>query len=289
MLTRLGLAENIRALSTISGGTIIGTVYALSRAERKSFNTFYEEFYATLLHRNVVKGAFARLRDDVSRSPSLIRAAASVYAEDGFARNATLGDLAESEHVPDELIFSATEFEGGRAFRFQTSRRASVYVGSESALSVPDPLWREIQLADVVAASSCFPSAFEPFLFPDDFAWKRPLPQVRGALGVAYERPLPLMDGGAYDNQGVNGVRTAYRRKDMQLGWMLISDSSPRRGKDAFYTPETDKEGRITFGAAAGLVAALLIASLLSLISLVVDAAGEITGNMEERTPAVLD
>jgi predicted acylesterase/phospholipase RssA len=288
VLTRLGLADRIRTLSTISGGTIVGAAYALSRARGEPFDTFFSGFYETLRTRNVVAEAFGRLHDvpgvlgtgDLRGQPvpSLIRAAAAVYADDAFVRDATLGDLADSQAVPDELIFSATEFRGGRAFRFQTSRRAPGYVGSSGDLKIPDPLWRQIRLADVVAASSCFPIAFEPLLFPDDFAWTDPLPVVRSTLGDGYRTPVALMDGGVYDNQGVDGVRTVYRRSGMALGWLLVSDSSPRRGSEAFYAPETEveKSGGLKLKAVPRLAAALLVVSLLSLGSLVVDLVREL-------------
>jgi predicted acylesterase/phospholipase RssA len=288
VLTRLGLAERIRTLSTISGGTIVGAAYALSRAQDEPFDTFFSGFYEALRTRNVVAEAFGRLHDvrgvldeeDLRGQPvpSLIRAAAAVYADEDFVGDTTLGDLADSQAVPDELIFSATEFRGGRAFRFQTSRRAPGYVGSSGDLKVPDPLWRQIRLADIVAASSCFPIAFEPILFPDDFAWTDPLPMVRDALGDGYRTPVPLMDGGVYDNQGVDGIRTVYRRSGMALGWLMVSDSSPRRGSEAFYAPETEveKSGGLKLKAVPRLAAALLVVSVLSLGSLVVDLVREV-------------
>ncbi|MEP0548105.1 MAG: patatin-like phospholipase family protein [Rhodothermales bacterium] len=288
VLTRLGLADRIRTLSTISGGTIVGAAYALSRTRDEPFGAFYYGFYEALRTRNVVAEAFDRLHEVPAApgqgehrghpAPSLIRAAATVYADDNFVGDATLGDLAGSPKTPDELIFSATEFRGGRAFRFQTSRRAPGHVGSSGDLRIPDPLWRQIRLADVVAASSCFPIAFEPILFPDDFAWTEPLPAVRGALGDGYRSLLPLMDGGVYDNQGVDGVTTAYRRSGIELGWLLVSDSSPERGSEAFYTPQTEAEesGGLPLKAVPRLAAALLVVAALSLGSLGVDLVREV-------------
>lgn len=288
VLTRLGLADRIRTLSTISGGTIVGAAYALSRTRDEPFGAFYDRFYETLRTRNVVAEAFERLHEAPEAFeqgkgrdhpvPSLIRAAAAVYADDDFVGDATLGDLVSSSTTPDELIFSATEFRGGRAFRFQTSRRAPGHVGSSGELKVPDPLWRQVRLADIVASSSCFPIAFEPILFPDDFVWTEPLPAVRDALGDGYRTPLPLMDGGVYDNQGVDGITTVYRRSGIELGWLLVSDSSPERGSEAFYTPQTDaeKSGGLALKTIPRLAATLLVVAVLSLVSLGVDLVREL-------------
>ena len=288
VLTRLGLADRLRTLSTISGGTIVGAAYALSLSRGEPFDAFYARFYETLRTRNVVREAFARLHDhpdgqgrgeaQQQRVPSLIRAAAAVYADPAFVGDATLGDLADSPAVPDELVFSATEFRSGCAFRFQTSRRAPGYVGNSDDLKVPDPLWRQIRLADAVAASSCFPIAFEPILFPDDFTWDVPLPGVRDALGDDYPAPLALMDGGVFDNQGVDGVQTVYNRRALELGWLMVSDTSPRRGSRAFHAPEA--EGRAKGKTSPGLrlkwvpwlAAILLVAAVLSFGALAVDA-----------------
>ena len=36
---------------------------------------------------------------------------------------------------------------------------------------LPREVAQHIRLADVVAASSCFPGGFEPFVFPQQFEW----------------------------------------------------------------------------------------------------------------------
>jgi predicted acylesterase/phospholipase RssA len=239
LLERVGLLARVRTLSTISGGTILGAAWALSRARREGFDAFYARAWETLRSLNVVREAVARLAErdrDASggggeRPASLIRAAARVYAESPLLGTAKLGELidaADPEQGPDELIFSATEFHSGRAYRFQTSRRSRVWVGNVPPLEIPAGVAREVRVADVVAASSCFPGAFEPLVFPRDFAWSDPA-AVAAALGGF--PPLPLMDGGIFDNQGVDGALTVYRRAGMfdQLGLLLVSDTSQRR------------------------------------------------------------
>ncbi len=230
LLERAGLLGRVRTLSTISGGTIVGAAWALSRARRESFGDFYGRAWKTLLSLNVVREAAARLaRGDGGAGASLIRAAARVYAGSELLGEARLGELMDNAEGPDEAIFSATEFHSGRAYRFQTSRRSRVRVGNLPPLQIPTEVAREIRLADVVAASSCFPGAFEPLVFPRDFAWADAAAVAR-ALGSRFP-PVPLMDGGIYDNQGVDGAVTVYQRGAMfeQLGLLLVSDTSQRQ------------------------------------------------------------
>lgn len=231
MLRRLALLKRVRTLSTVSGGTITGAIYALSCAREESFDAFYDRLYRALESRNVVANAFAALQADgrAGLAPSLIRAAADVYAQEDFVGDAHFSMLMDTSEGPDDLVFSSTEFRTGLAFRFQTSRHGDPYIGNQPPLRIPESVARSIRLADVVAASSCFPGAFEPIRFPDDFQWEAPLDQVRRQLGEGFSDPVPLMDGGVYDNQGVDGVKQVYRRRGREVGFVIISDTSPRK------------------------------------------------------------
>jgi hypothetical protein len=65
---------------------------------------------------------------------------------------------------------------------------------------VEPPVARNVRLADVIAASSCFPGIFEPINFPDDFRWPsaagQTLDEVRGQLHTKLSSGVPLMDEG---------------------------------------------------------------------------------------------
>jgi predicted acylesterase/phospholipase RssA len=248
LLDRVALLPKVRTLSTISGGTITGAAWALSCARREPFATFYARVWEALRSLNVVKDAVAKLakRGRGEGTASLIGAAAQVYAASPLFGDAKLGDLMDSPHGPDELIFAATEFHSGLAYRFQTSRRSPrMIVGSPAPLRIPPSVAREVRLADVVAASSCFPAAFEPLVFPRDFTWSDPV-AVREQLGGERFPPVPLMDGGIYDNQGVDGALTVYDRAGMfdQLGLLLVSDTSQRK-EPLFREPKASRLPRL--------------------------------------------
>jgi predicted acylesterase/phospholipase RssA len=74
-----------------------------------------------------------------------------------------------------------------------------------------------IRIADVVAASSCLPGVFGPLGFPDDFAW--PGGEVPATIRAVFShggkpRPITLMDGGIYDNQGIESLMLADQQVD---------------------------------------------------------------------------
>ncbi|HET9765470.1 MAG TPA: patatin-like phospholipase family protein [Thermoanaerobaculia bacterium] len=256
LFDRVALLPKVRTLSTISGGTIVGAAWALSCAKREAFAAFYARAWETLRSLNVVSAAVARLAGRKTEhgaaghgeagdgASSLIRAAARIYAASPLFGDAKLGELIDSEHGPDELIFSATEFHSGRAYRFQTSRRSRVKVGNLAPLEIPATVAREVRLADVVAASSCFPGAFEPLVFPRDFAWSDAA-AIGAQLGERFPQ-VPLMDGGIYDNQGVDGAVTVYDRAGMfeRLGLLLVSDTSQRK-EPLFGEPKASRLPRL--------------------------------------------
>ena len=283
ILHRVGLAEQIDTLSTISGGTIAGAMYAHSRIRNRPFPAFYDQLYTAMRDCNVVKTAFSQLLgDSTEATPSLIQAAADVYATDTFVgdvRFAELMNASSQPGVPNQLVFSATEFRKGRAYRFQTSAATDPVFGSLAPLDIPKPVARKVRVADAIAASSCFPSGFEPFSFPDRFDWGgESIAAIHDQLGATFPASLPLMDGGVFDNQGVNGIRTVYRRKNLSLGWLLVSDSTTA-SDEVFYTPPSASAGFWTnlFGgvslntvATGGVV--LGVAALMSAAILAFDA-----------------
>ncbi len=266
VLCRLDRLDMISTLSTISGGTLLGACYALSRTRDEPFDTFYQRMYRTLRDVNVIEDAFKRLNksdDNGKTAPSLVRAAAKVYASDAFAGDARMGDLFPQVKQPEEdrsgplndlgrrVVFSATEFASGIAFRFQTGDPGQNYYAGNGRYRVDQDILKHVRLADAMAASSCFPSVFEPIRFPDDFDWgSRSVADIRAQLPDAFADPVPLMDGGTFDNQGVNGILTTYRPASVRehFGWMMVSDSSPEKEPPIFKDPVEKDHLGLTIG-----------------------------------------
>lgn len=268
LLKKVDLIDDVRCISTISGGTFTGVSYALSKADEKEFGQFFREFRKFLKSSNAIDQALERIYRTPSPSGSndlsLIRAAADYYYESLF-RGRLFGELlslVREKKVFSELIFNATEFRGGNGFRFRASDNRSAFIGNQ-VFSIPEEVAAQIRLAEIVAASSCFPGAFEPIRFPDDFHWKSPLDAIRAELvkdihnPAANPRdypngfkdkdhpmdctPLPLMDGGIFDNQGI--AATVLADSKNRFGLYLITDTSQR--EDDFYTvPKPAPKGR---------------------------------------------
>ncbi len=225
-LERLGLLEDVSILSTVSGGTLVGMKYALSTTEGIAFKRFYDEFYAFLRDVNLNKLSLARIGDrnddTVLRYTNLITSFADVYDEH-LLNGKRFGIFwrEDPSHLR-EIIFNATEFRTGIAFRFQKSLKPSAKIGNGN-IAISQDSAGQIRLADIAAASSCFPGGFEPIAFPGDFDW--PGNQIPRELQELVQHPVPLMDGGIYDNQGIDSVIMSIDRNDNAIGAFIISDT----------------------------------------------------------------
>lgn len=247
VLQRSGLLPSVAVLSTVSGGTLTGCRYAVSLAEGEPFDAFFASMLDFLCRTNVVARAFAGLartrRSGDSRSLSVISAAADVYASEKFLGKRRFGQILDARTHLEEIAFNATELQSGVAFRFQASRSQAAKIGNGNVF-IKSSLARDVRLADIVAASSCFPGAFEPIGFPDDFAWPsgRLPPERRAELSSSFPGLLPLMDGGIYDNQGTDGLLLADQRSGPKADLFIVSDTQQRR--DSLYTQRPPGEAR---------------------------------------------
>ncbi|HZH31880.1 MAG TPA: patatin-like phospholipase family protein [Pyrinomonadaceae bacterium] len=279
MLHRLGIMQEVRVLSTVSGGTFTGMAYAVSILERETFEAFYQRVYGFLKDTHVIKRALDNLSSGDTTAPeqmpSLIRSAAQVYASDEMFGDRRLDQLlnsSEPSHLTD-IIFNAVEFRHGISFRFQTSRSGSGVIGN-GELVVSDEVSRDIRLADIAAASSCFPAAFEPLRFPDDFRWpdRRTLEEARQNLSRTFQTEcVPLMDGGIFDNQGLDSVVNVYKRTWNSDGkkpdLFIISDTS-QRSESLLKFPPKKRTGWLSLRAINVLAWILFALALMSSISL---------------------
>jgi predicted acylesterase/phospholipase RssA len=228
-LNHLGMLSEIHTLSSVSGGSLIATGFALSQKKGESFQEFYDNVCEFLPELNTLEELLKTLKDPnppvASGAKTLITSFASVYREKFFKRyydDAKFGIFWEKDpEIPlKEIIFNATEFKAGIAFRFQKSQYQSVIGNGKVWLD--EEVAKEIRMSDIMAASSCIPAAMEPMNFPQDFHWPGD-PEGKAARGGRAARPfckkveahlmdnfgvstVPLMDGGVYDNQGISSI-----------------------------------------------------------------------------------
>jgi predicted acylesterase/phospholipase RssA len=239
-LHKLGLIDQVTMLSTVSGGALVGAKYIdeLCKDPEKEnpdfFDNFFDGFYNFLKNQALPDRWLKQIKiqkkvtPDLqvnsfqNTTPSLIRAAANIYSESiengGLLGETRLGIIKEAQarfHIK-EIIFNTTELHTGLGFRFRVgnllSNEDKRIVGNKY-FRLPSTVTEKIRLADVVAASSCFPGGFEPILFPQDFnwpegSWKDIENKIKSSLQVkeGILKTLPLTDGGIYDNLGVNAL-----------------------------------------------------------------------------------
>ncbi|HWK88595.1 MAG TPA: patatin-like phospholipase family protein, partial [Longimicrobium sp.] len=266
LIERVGLLPGVMGLSTVSGGTIFGMAWAVSMIDGKSFDEFDDAFSKYLLGTNVIGEALHGLRAGRASGEwaSLIRAAADVYARPNFLGDRRLGEVLAAPGLQlQEVIFNTTEFHRGLDFRFRRSKDAEAIIGNWF-LRVPPSVAQNVRLADVTAASSCFPGGFEPIVFPQQFDWspQYPLDAALKALPADFHGGLPLMDGGVYDNQGVESLEYAFdKQPDVTF---VVCDVSARNTSMFDVPPDPGSRGFLTL---RGVWRLALLMALLALAS----------------------
>ncbi|MDB5282099.1 MAG: hypothetical protein JWO06_1174, partial [Bacteroidota bacterium] len=234
------LLERVKFITGASGGALTGILFSAHNHLGIPFSTTY-----------------ARLRQDILMEDKILQEAVKVIADDkqwpreSLKRRNTINAFAKvyqkmvfddlnfglywdkTKATVDEVCFSASELENGRTFRFQTDGK------DETKEMIGNPYLRltdkntvgakKMLLGDILAASSCAPGGFEPMIFPGDFATNREhLKDLEDTLVAAknhdwehyesFKRSFALMDGGITDNQGVEGLKLAHKRRKETKG-----------------------------------------------------------------------
>ena len=266
------LLDHVSFISSASGGTITAAVYSMRRRKGVSFENIYKEILAQLEGEKLLLKALEKLNDEEawnggSKSRNFINAFAKAYDKDLF-RGETFGiftNEGEGSGKDFEVCFNATEFRRGLSFRFQADDRSSThelngnyYIHFNTRQS---DTYKDVKLGDILAASSCFPSGFEPILFPEDFAYsegdkKISANDLREALlvetynkkinSLPVNESIGLMDGGVTDNQGLQSAMNAdnLRRKNKvkEFDLILVSDVASYF-MDAYQNPKESYKG----------------------------------------------
>jgi predicted acylesterase/phospholipase RssA len=235
-LDRLGILEDVRVISSASGGSFIGSTYAISLKQRQSFEQYYADTVRALREGQVLQWVLARLAQDVPRAVSgrrnFVTGLADAY-DRHFFHGARFGLLLDEEpptHLGN-VVINATEAKYALAFRFQTDGD----IGNDR-IRIDRAHARHMRMADVMAASSCVPGGLEPLMFPQDFVWEGE--DARRACAAITERlraehgvdAIPLMDGGVHDNQGIEGVLLTVDRW-RQAGTSVAAERPSARGR----------------------------------------------------------
>jgi len=234
------LLKNVQVLSTVSGGTFTGVRYAVSLQQNKDMKTCYKELCDFMRTVDLTTESLTLLNSKTHfgyKAKNLINAFALVYYEK-FEKN--LFSVLWSDSHLKEISFNASEFSNGAYFRFQKTKNDYGFMGNyHTKLDVT--AIQQVRLADIIAASSCFPAGFEPLSFPADFKHETAGMFNCYADGLLLNSPdlypMFLMDGGICDNQGIDSVILAEERmhteeefkwKTHPIDLYIISDVSDR-------------------------------------------------------------
>ena len=292
------LIDNVAYISSASGGTIANALYSFYIAKGKSFEEYYRKLFHGLDGDHLLKTALNILnkksewKKRKNKSRNLINACSLAY-DKYFFEGAEIGDMAADQiHNPvshlEEVCFNTTEFIHGLLFPQQVKLKKDsesdpfFFYGNFITHLSPD-VSNKIKLGDIVAASSCFPAGFEPFIFPSDFAHdKLTLDQLRNGLHLEpqkddlhereflKESTFGLMDGGITDNHGLESMMQADRRRQegktsfRHFDLMLVNDVSSHY-MSPYTVPAVEQAGGgvslVKF--ALGLLATFLICDFL--------------------------
>ena len=226
------LLDKVEAISTVSGGSLMGVAYAKAVQDTNfQFDSFYKAFYASFTPEsdNLLKNAISKLGDDATwtknphKKKTLINAFALAYADLDVYKGDFEMLLDRKASNLKHICFNATEFSFGLTFRFQNTG----FFGN-NPLNCPElkKMKAKVQLADVVASSSCFPMGFEPLIFPDDYYKDKTDKDYKALKRLDnFSNGVGIMDGGIVDNQGIGSMININKsKKPKKLDLIIVND-----------------------------------------------------------------
>jgi NTE family protein len=225
-LEEVGLLPHISVVSTVSGGSITGALYALRCAQQGDgapgsypVDAVIEEVQdlATCnLRGQALFGSPGRVLRTLGSLVTRRVRRMPLLAEE---LDRQLFNQASLHSLPDWILINATNLATGKCWKFFSDRAGDYFVGATDRVD-------KIRVAEAVGASAAYPVLTDPYPFKSrweyfradllDDRWMRP-PQGRSGDISPWRRrhgkkegplTLPLVDGGVYDNEGLNGLRS---------------------------------------------------------------------------------
>jgi len=226
-LEELGVLQQVEVVSTVSGGSITGALYALRCAQNggSGGSCPVDELIAEMrpfLARNL--RARALLGSPLRALQTLFSFASTRVSRIGLMVDELDRQLfhgAMLEQLPSWIAINATNLRTGKGWRFFRDRAGDSLIGATEKTS-------HIRIAEAVAASAAYPGLTDTYAFHTTWEdlkenliseerWARPR-QSRERNPNSWRQRfgrktgpviVPLVDGGLYDNEGVNSLRGA--------------------------------------------------------------------------------
>jgi hypothetical protein len=240
----VSLLERVKFLTSASGGTLTGLLFSAYNYRGDSFAEVYNRMRTDILVEDkLLKEAVKVFADDKqwkgssTKTRNTINAFAKVFQKDVFD-DMDFGIYWSKKGTLEAVCFNTSELENGRSFHFQTDGNDTEEIIGNPYLCIRNKNTRavkKIALGDIMAASACYPAGFEPMVFPDDFVrYPQHFEELSESLVKAvnhnweeyepFRKSFVLMDGGITDNQGIESLRFANKRRKQknQRGFDLI-------------------------------------------------------------------
>ena len=224
------LLDRVHTITCISGGALPGLSYLLAMARNEDIDTAFKQLYRLLVNNGLSNPLLQDFDVKSGEKMGLIESLAYVY-DDIFFHQARFGEILDYVSWDGIHHFSvdATDFELGMPFRFQATdkienpnREEEHGVIGNKQHRIDWGIAHEIRIADIMAATSCFPLVFEPISYPNDFTFRNP--DIRRSQDASYV----LMDGGLVDNQGIDpALHAEYHlsQKGRNHDLLILSDA----------------------------------------------------------------
>lgn len=198
------MLDHVTVMSTVSGGTITGVNYLLALQKGGSLNEHLTDLFERIKTNNLADSLLERIDKNKKKlTLSIIKELGNVYDEVFFeGKGQTFSDIQDIVQNASIHHFSAyaTDITNAVPFRFQAVKDCydNAVIGNGYRKIKTEKAGR-MRIADIVAASSCFPMVFEPINYPRDF-FEYDENEERAQTNMQ----IQLMDGGIIDNQGVD-------------------------------------------------------------------------------------
>jgi len=274
------LLSHVNFIASASGGTITNLLYSSYlfkySHETEAYRRCYAKLYNDMKGEALLEKATEILANSekwdqpgISKQRNVINAFSRVYDMELFDGETFDIFWKGSPKRDFSVCLNATEFTRGISFRFQHESNPSLfsYAGNNYLHFDRDKkeVMGKVKLADILAASSCFPSGFEPIIYPEDFAYNNQssgksvtVEELKSAVKLKdynnIENPITesigLMDGGVTDNQALYSAMYADERRRKKgirpFDLIMINDVTsyfmkPYEVKTQGYTSNTEK------------------------------------------------
>jgi NTE family protein len=202
-LNEMGMLPRIARISTVSGGSLLAGFLALGWPWLRFDESGVATNFGEIVEQPVLDFTARRLDAFIivaGLSPLVGVGELLERVLDRFiARGATLADLPAPEPGRTPIFtFNATHFASGTNWRFERNFAGNYRLGVICRPRIP--------LARAIAASAAFPPVASPVVLGVDPADFEPLPGADLYQHTDLRRRVLLLDGGAYDNSGVEAL-----------------------------------------------------------------------------------